>query len=359
MDSPVCSPDGADVGQDGNSANHADKKLLCGQDGDPKKWGGYSIPKKRLKKGAIDKDRYEDDSDSSDPYEDDSSSEEDGEIDDFTYKSPLTQSHSRDEPQADSGDEQDAKRFDPLSDETEYMLDKSKAKYAKKYFKLHLSEEKIRSRILEDAPIPGNQFLNPPDVDDYLEDLVADHKSMKFLKMHDSSLKFVQKRVSQCMGPLSRIWDEMDKAHEGTTSSMEIEEVVNLLEKTILMIGQVNVACLYERRLNFLAKILKSTKKAKSMLRENETKFQDESVLFGNDFYTTLYRKSKDRKRAREMSRDIARPVNKKPRQSVDQPFRQGPSGDQRKSRGSSYSRGTGRGAITKKQRAPTFGGKK
>ena len=39
-------------------------------------------------------------------------------------------------------------------------------------------------------------------------------------------------------------------ANEGSTSSMEIEEVVNLLEKTILMIGQVNVVCLYERRLN-------------------------------------------------------------------------------------------------------------
>ena len=91
-----------------------------------------------------------------------------------------------------------------------------KAKYAKKYFKLHLSEEKIRSRILEDAPIPGNDFfLNPPDVDDYLEDLVADHKSMKILKMHDSSLKFVQKRVSQCMGPLSKKgakWTKLTKA---------------------------------------------------------------------------------------------------------------------------------------------------
>ena len=351
MSSPICSPDRADLGQDGNSAQSETLKQ-CGQDGDPKTkaWDGYCIPKKRKRKGTIDKDRYEDDSASSDPYEDDSSSEEEGEVDDVTYKSPLSL-HTRDEPQVDSDDELDAKRFDPLSDETEYMLDKSKAKYAKKYFKLHLSEEKIRSRILEDAPIPGNDFLNPPDVDDYLEDLVADHKSMKFLKMHDSSLKFVQKRVSQCMGPLSKIWDEIDKAHEGSTSSMEIEEVVNLLEKTILMIGQVNVACLYERRLNFLAKILKSTKKAKSMLRENEAKLQDDTVLFGNDFYTTLYRKSKDRKRAREMSRDIARPVIKKPRQSVDQPFRQGPSGEQRKSRGSNFSRGTGRGAITKKQR--------
>ncbi|XP_061170663.1 uncharacterized protein LOC133180102 [Saccostrea echinata] len=354
MDSPVCSPDGAvDFGQDGISAK-ADSNL-CGQDGDPKKWGGYCIPKKSLRKGAINKDRYEDDSESTDPYEDHSSSDEEGEIDNFTYKSPLTLSHTRDEPQADSDDEMDAKSFDhPLIDETEYMLDKNKAKYAKKYFKLHLSEDKIRSSILEDAPIPGNHFLNPPDIDNYLSDLVADHKSMKFLKMHDSSLKFVQKRVSQCMGPLSRILDEMDKADEGSKSSLEIE-VVNFLVKTKLMIGQVNVACLYERRLNFLAKILESTKKAKSMLLENETKLQDDYVLFGNDFYTTLYRKSKDRKSAREMSRDIARPVNKKQRQSVDQPFGQGPSGEQRKSRGSSYSRGTGRGAITKKQRYVKF----
>uniref|UniRef100_A0A8W8IH33 Uncharacterized protein n=1 Tax=Magallana gigas TaxID=29159 RepID=A0A8W8IH33_MAGGI len=260
------------------------------------------------------KDRYDGDSASSDPYEDDNS--EEGEIDDFTYKSPL--SRTLEPKEADSDDELDAKRFDPLNDETEYLLDKSKANYAKKYFKLHLTEEKIRSCILEDAPIPGNEFLNPPEIDDYIEDLVADHKSMKFLKMHDSSLKFVQKRVAHCMGPVSRIWE--DKAHKGHTSTMDIEDVVKLLEKTILMIGQ------------------------------------DDTVLFGNDFYAILYRKSKDRKRAREMSRDIARPVTKKPRLTVDKPFRQGPSGEQKRTRGSNF---RGRGGITKKQRAPYPGSKK
>uniref|UniRef100_A0A8W8JTJ3 Uncharacterized protein n=3 Tax=Magallana TaxID=2171616 RepID=A0A8W8JTJ3_MAGGI len=66
----------------------------------------------------------------------------------------------------------------------------------------------------------------------------------------------------------------------------------------------------------------------------------------------------KDRKRAREMSRDIARPVTKKPRltQTVDQPFRQGPSGEQKRTRGSNF---RGRGGITKKQRAPYPGSKK
>ena len=78
---------------------------------------------------------------------------------------------------------------------------------------------------------------------------------------------------------------------------MEIEEV-NLLEKTLLVIGQVNVVCLYKRRLDFLAKTLNSTEKAKSVSPENEVKLQRDTVLFVNDFYMTLHRKPKDRKRA-------------------------------------------------------------
>lgn len=73
------------------------------------------------------------------------------------------------------------------------------------------------------------------------------------------------------MGPFSRIWDEMEIDYESSTSSMEIKEV-NLLEKNLLVIGQVNVASLYKRRLNFLAKTLKSPEKANSVLRETKVK---------------------------------------------------------------------------------------
>lgn len=49
-------------------------------------------------------------------------------------------------------------RFDLLNDKMENFSDKSKPRYAKKYFKLHLTEEEIRSCILEEAPILGNDF---------------------------------------------------------------------------------------------------------------------------------------------------------------------------------------------------------
>lgn len=52
---------------------------------------------------------------------------------------------------------------------------------------------------------------------------------MGFLKMQDASLKFKQKRVAQCMGPLFRTWEELDKAHAGHTSTTEIKDVFRLL----------------------------------------------------------------------------------------------------------------------------------
>ena len=57
MSSPICSPDRADLGQDGNSAQSETLKQ-CGQDGDPKtkSWDGYCISKKSKRKGTLDKD---------------------------------------------------------------------------------------------------------------------------------------------------------------------------------------------------------------------------------------------------------------------------------------------------------------
>lgn len=239
------------------------------------------------------KDCYDDDSVLLDFYEDDSF-EEEGEIDDFMYKLLLLCIWEFKE--VDLDDELDVKCFDLFNDEMEYLLDKSKVKYVKKYFKFYLIEEKICFCILEDVFILGNEFLNFLEIDDYIEDLVVDYKFMKFLKMYDLLLKFVQKCVVQCMGLVFCIWEELDKVYEGYILIMDIEDVVKLLEKIIFMIGQVNVVCFYEWRINFFVKIFKSIKKVKSMLCDNEVKFQDDIVLFGNDFYVILYWKLKDRK---------------------------------------------------------------
>lgn len=60
---------------------------------------------------------------------------------------------------------------------------------------------------------------------------------MKFLKVNDSELKFVQKRLGQCMGPLSKIWEEVDDLDK-RKSSMNVEELKELIRITILILGK-------------------------------------------------------------------------------------------------------------------------
>ena len=174
--------------------------------------------------------------------------------------------------------------------------------------------------MLDNHPVPANNFLNPPEVDAYIEDLVNDKRAFKFLKLQDQALKHVQRKVSRCLGPLAEIWEELDGAQEGDKSGKSIQEVTELVEKTILMIGQVNTACLYERRLTWLAKLFKSVANAKTIIKDHNDEFDKEVKLFGADFYSVLDRKAKNRKRAREMAKEM-RPAKRA------RPFQEGPSG--------------------------------
>lgn len=82
------------------------------------------------------------------------------------------------------------------------------------------------------------------------------------------------------------------------------------------------------------------------MQRDNEAKLQDDTVLFENDLCYPV--PDVHRKRARKMSKDIARPITKRSRPIVDLPFSQWPSGKQKRAKGSNL---RGKGGITKKQK--------
>ena len=62
----------------------------------------------------------------------------------------------------------------------------------------------------------------------------------------------------------------MDNIENKTESKMNVDELRQLVEKAILMIGQANVACLFKIRLNYLAQIMHSAKDTKQTLKENK-----------------------------------------------------------------------------------------
>lgn len=124
-----------------------------------KKWGDYVIPKK-------DRREFQKDKSDTDPYEDEDISSEEREEWDITDK--LITKGEKVEPE----DEDHVTRYIPLEDSSDYKLDKSKEIYAKSV--LNFISLKIKFRKPFSAHMPANSFLTPPEVDDYMSDIIGD-----------------------------------------------------------------------------------------------------------------------------------------------------------------------------------------
>ena len=265
----------------------------------------------------------------------------------------------------DSDESQDSdiharERFDPNEGDNPEKLTGGMRDYVYKHFSLHLKDEVIKDKILKDTPVPVNTIFSAPQLDEFVEELIDDRKALMYTKIHDGSIKFIQKRIGQVMGPLTKIWKTVDEGVTGKSEdpNMSIDELLKLLEKTVLLLGQANVACLYERRLNVLSKVFGDAKKARKSISTNEKSFADgtQGKLLGDDYYKVLEKYSKSKKRAREITdslgpskkrgryddqrrrQDQGQGQNQRGFQSQRRPFRGGPSRRGRGGRSSSYS---------------------
>ena len=92
------------------------------------------------------------------------------------------------------------------------------------------------------------------------------------------------------MGPLSKLWVMVEQVNSGSasgsSSTVEMDTVLELLEKPVLLIGQCNNAITYERRKNVLLGVTgTSSSQVASVLKEKAAFLQKHNqALFGKDF---------------------------------------------------------------------------
>ena len=109
---------------------------------------------------------------------------------------------------------------------------------------------------------------------------------------------------------------------------------MELVEKTIAMLGQANVSLLHFRKQNILYKLTHDPKKASTLLkRHNISDMKNFDMLFGKSFYKTLKKSAKSSKISREISSQLGESKGKakqhggaKSNQGGKQPFQQEPS---------------------------------
>ena len=237
-------------------------------------------------------------------------------------------------------------RFDPgEGDQVRFELSSpDMVDYASKRFTQYYSDKKLRETIMNEYPVPhGIPGVEVPVMDEYIPEIFMAKKA-DYGKTQDENWSKVQHRVLDVMGPLSKVWDILDTARlvGSENADLDLFEILDLVEKSITLLGQAQVSFNYFRRQGVLYRLTKDPKKAKILLKQHdEVQSKSYDKLFGKSFYKKLSKSAKIRKESREISNQLSESKpknnsfqnNKQPnsnRGRGNQSFRGGPSSGNR-----------------------------
>ena len=138
----------------------------------------------------------------------------------------------------------------------------------RKYFSQWLGDPAVKDAILDSNPRPkmGPQALK---LDNDILDLLP-HGAQAPTKQTDFSLKRIQNKILDIMGPLGKLWATLEQAQESDDMECDLEALLTLVQQAVLMTGQTNVLVNHNRRLIVLSRFFRDNKKAGEVLGQNE-----------------------------------------------------------------------------------------
>ena len=106
------------------------------------------------------------------------------------------------------------------------------------------------------------------------------------------------------MGPVSKVWQALESSTTAPDNEADLtsEDLLNLVQQTVLVAGQTNKTISYHRRLSALAGAMKSSSQAKSMTKDKKALLENSGKgLFGKDFHEQITDSVKAQKRSKEL----------------------------------------------------------
>ena len=185
-----------------------------------------------------------------------------------------------------SGDSQ-TNLFDPRTSSSAskytFKAPKSVSEYLETHFRRTLVEEERRS-MLSTHPRADTDVLKLPKVDA----AVLSWLGTKYPKSVDGRFSLVQKAVHAATGPLTCLWSAMVEDGSELPDSIPTEEVLEVIQRSLVLLGNVNALLLQARRQT----ILEAGEKELAKLTKDDIPSAGQE-LFGGDFTDNLTAKAK------------------------------------------------------------------
>ena len=182
--------------------------------------------------------------------------------------------------------------YDPMADqEPAWRWPKHLETYAAPLFKKYIPENVI-ARVMKETPMAANEFLRLPSVDPNLLRRLnrqVDPKLATKMTGYDREVATLQAKTLRITAPLGELYCALDSAIRGQ-GDLKLSEVMMLVEKTILLTGQANNACLYARRMNVLKQVVGTSKDANEALNNyKDMLYPENDLMFGMEFQKQVF----------------------------------------------------------------------
>ena len=170
------------------------------------------------------------------------------------------------------------KRFKITSEEEEnaWSLPDEMLEYVNEQFEKYIKEKDLKESIMSLHPIPSN-MRKVKKLDMFLQELMKDARKKNELDL-ETTFEKLQQKLFAIMGPLGRIWKSVDQQVRGIATEEEtlsLPEAADLLEQSVLLLGQCSNTITYERRKNVLSSILTGgSSQVPTMLKDKGNPFK-------------------------------------------------------------------------------------
>ena len=145
--------------------------------------------------------------------------------------------------------------------------------------------KKRRQKSSRKREVSKTAFSFSKNLDDYLIEILREKRTY-FTVTIDSVLKMLEKCNSMTIGPLSRLQVDLEDAWQSKTKcvSVSVSNLIQLTEKTVLLMGQTNNTISYHHRQSIDSSLM-NPPQAKSKLKKRAPIPQSQDTdLFGKEF---------------------------------------------------------------------------
>ena len=160
-------------------------------------------------------------------------------------------------------------RFDTGSKARQkFVLTQGMEAYLNDKFTHYVKDKANQESVLDSNPLPEVRCLNTPKVDDYLGK-IFESLNKSYGKESDSTLSKTQSPISNVMGPLGKLWLNLEEVRTGkSTEELDLFECLSLVEQSLTLLGQANVSLTYARRLGILGRLTGDEKKSQKVAKQ-------------------------------------------------------------------------------------------